>query len=136
MLWTRIHHNLDRFPVLDQFKGRLGNSGATREMLERLMIGINVPTGSPLVRTWELARDLERRGKMQTVRDLFAAGSSVTKVVDEILESHTTTAGAATVYRGLGGGRTPSSSQLASWGGWRWHRLYGTKGVRAGGDCS
>lgn len=52
VLWARIHHHLDRFPVLDQFKGRLSTSGATKETLERLMIGIKVPTGSPVVRTW------------------------------------------------------------------------------------
>lgn len=97
VLWRRIHHNIDRFPVLDQFKGRLNSSGATKEVLERLMIGTSIPAGSPLVRTWELARDLDRRGKLQAVRDLFAAGSSVSKVVEEILESHVTSAGAATV---------------------------------------
>lgn len=43
VLWRRIHHNIDRFPVLDQFKGRLNSSGATKEVLERLMIGINIP---------------------------------------------------------------------------------------------
>lgn len=104
VLWSRIHHSLGRFPVLDHFKGKLHNSGATKEMLERLMIGMDIPAGSPLVRTWELARDLERRGKSQTVRDLFAAGSSVSDVVDEILESHVTTAGAATVPDSGGGG--------------------------------
>lgn len=104
VLWSRIHHNLDRFPVLDQFKGQLHNSGATKEMLERLMIGMTIPSGSPLVRTWELARDLERRGKAQAVRDLFAAGSTVSAVVDEILDSHVTTAGASTVPDSGGGG--------------------------------
>lgn len=104
VLWSRIHHSLERFPVLDHFKGRLHSSGATKEMLERLMIGMEVPAGSPLVRTWELARDLERRGKSQAVRDLFAAGSTVSAVVDEVLDSHITTAGAATVPDSGGGG--------------------------------
>lgn len=58
---------------------------------------MQIPAGSPLVRTWELSRDLERKGKTQTVRDLFAAGSTVSQVVEEILESHVTTAGATAV---------------------------------------
>lgn len=115
VLWRRIHHNLDRFPVLDQFKGRLNSSGATKEMLERLMIGINIPAGSPLVRTWELARDLDRKGKLQAVRDLFAAGSSVSKVVEEILESHATSAGASTVPDS--GGEAVTSKGGGSTGG-------------------
>mmetsp|Transcript_6259 Transcript_6259/g.12943 ORF Transcript_6259/g.12943 Transcript_6259/m.12943 type:complete len:109 (-) Transcript_6259:68-394(-) len=85
--WSRIHNHLDRFPVLDQFMGRLPTSGATKDLLERLIIGMQIPVGSPLVRTWELARDLERKGKTQTVQDLFAAGSTVSQVVEEILDS-------------------------------------------------
>lgn len=97
VLWARIHGNLARFPVIDQFAGRLGSCGETKDMLERLMIGMQVPSGSPLNRTWELARDLERKGKWQTVRDLFAGGSSVAQVVEDLLDSHVTTAGAAAV---------------------------------------
>lgn len=97
VLWSRIHSHLRRFPVIGLLDGRLSNSGATKDILERLMIGMNIPSGSPLVRTWELARDLERKGKMQSVRDLLAAGSTVSQVVEEILDSHVTTAGAAAV---------------------------------------
>lgn len=62
VMWARIHHHLDRFPVLDQFQGRLSSSGATREVLERLMIGINVPAGSPLVRTLESCQEIWKGG--------------------------------------------------------------------------
>lgn len=114
VLWSRIHFHLDRFPVIEQFSGRLASSGATKDVLERLMIGMQIPTGSPLVRTWELARDLERKGKTQTVRDLFAAGSTVAQVVEEVLESHVTTAGAAAVPDSGGGGDAPSLSAIGS----------------------
>lgn len=112
VLWARIHNHLDRFPVIDQFSGRLPTSGATKDLLERLIMGMQIPSGSPLVRTWELARDLERKGKMQTVRDLFAAGSTVSQVVGEILDSHVTTAGAAAVPDS--GAHEATSSSLTS----------------------
>lgn len=114
VLWRRIHHNLDRFPVLSQFKGRMSSSGATKEMLERLMIGTKVPAGTPLVRTWELARDLDRKGKLQAVRDLLAAGSTVSKVVEDLLESHVTAAGAATVPDSGGGAFPPGGGGSTS----------------------
>lgn len=83
------------------------------------MIGMQVPAGSPLVRTWELARDLERKGKLQTVQDLFAAGSTAAQVVEEILDSHVTTAGAAAVPDSGGGehsDRPGSATPFASSG--------------------
>lgn len=97
VIWARLYHNLHRFAVLSHFKSHLPNSGAAKEVLERLMMGISVPVGSPLVRAAELARELERRGKDQMVKDLFAAGSDARQVVEEILDSHSTTAGSATV---------------------------------------
>lgn len=97
VVWSRIHSNLARFPVLCHFKGRNISSGATKGILERLMIGMQIPAGSPLIRVWELSRTLETRGKDQTVRDLFAAGSTAAQVVDELLEAHSATAGSASV---------------------------------------
>lgn len=111
VLWARIHGNLQRFPVVEHFANRLNSCGETKDVLERLMIGLHVPAGSPLIRTWELARDLERKGKWQTVRDLVAAGSTVAQVVDEILECHATTSGSAAVPDSGGG---TSSAQLAA----------------------
>lgn len=67
------------------------------------MIGMQISSGSPLVRTWELVRDLERKGKWQAEKDLFAAGSSATQVVEDFLDSHVTTAGAAAIPDSGGG---------------------------------
>lgn len=97
VMWSRIHSNLVRFPVLCHFNGHTTSSGATKGVLERLMMGTQIPTGTPLTRVWELARNLETRGKDQTVRDLFAAGSTASQVVDELLEAHIATAGSASV---------------------------------------
>lgn len=71
VLWARIHHNLHRFPVIDQFGGKTISSGATKDMLERPM---QIPARSPLAQTRELSRELECKGKSQTVRSLFAGG--------------------------------------------------------------
>jgi len=117
VLWSRIHNHLRRFPVIGQFDGRLSSSGATKDVLERLMIGMHIPRGSPLVRTWELARDLERKGKMQSVSDLFAAGSTVSQVVEEILDSHVTTAGASAVPDSGGGVSGDLSAAAVSFSG-------------------
>lgn len=111
VVWARIHCNLRRFPVIDQFSGKLGSCGETKDLMERLMIGMQVPPGTPLVRTWELVRDLERKGKWQVVRDLFAGGSTPSQVVEELLDSHTTTAGAAAV---LDSGVASSSSAMGA----------------------
>lgn len=97
VVWGRLHQNLERFAVIGLLKGRLPNSGATKDILERLFMGVGLPSGPPLVRTAELARELERRGKGLVVRELLAAGSSVSQVVEEILESHSSTAGSSTV---------------------------------------
>lgn len=118
VIWGRIHQNLDRFDVIGAFKGRLPNSGATKDVLERLFMGVAIPSGPPLVRTAELARELERRGKGQVISDLFAAGSSVSQVVEEILESHSNTAGSSTVPNsGDAGDLAVASSGVGGAGG-------------------
>lgn len=51
VVWSRIHCNLDRFSVVDQFKGRMASSGATKDTLERLMIGMGISSALLLTRT-------------------------------------------------------------------------------------
>ncbi|KAL1512047.1 hypothetical protein AB1Y20_005321 [Prymnesium parvum] len=58
-----------------------------------------------------------KQWRQQTVRDLFAAGSTVTQVVDEILDSHSTTAGVASVPDSGGGDSALASATAAGFGG-------------------
>ncbi|KAL3913062.1 MAG: hypothetical protein SGPRY_008117 [Prymnesium sp.] len=117
--WERIHQNLNSFDSLKHFSGRIGNSGATRALMERMMMGLQIATGTPYVRMVALNAALSRLEKAKVIADLFAAGSTPDDVVEEVLEGHETARGGGTqggvtsIGEGSGDGTGPSTSAMA-----------------------
>lgn len=79
VVWGRLHQNLDRFAVIGEFKGKLPNSGATKDILERLFMGVCLYL---MDHRWfaQLSSQESSKGEVkvrwQVVHDLMAAGSS------------------------------------------------------------
>ncbi|KAL3915450.1 MAG: hypothetical protein SGPRY_007214, partial [Prymnesium sp.] len=102
--WARIHDNLGSFQTLKHFKGQLANSGLTRALMGRLMMGLGVSVGTPYVRMMGLDIALTRLDKSSVISELFSGGSTASDVVETVLESHATVGAGGSLSTGATGG--------------------------------